>query len=172
MIDLKARWAALIDRCLAGNAPESTPAQVTTSRPPTDSVPVQNTADIPDVVDDLPISTATAAQIDYWHAFGSNGFLQTLLREYALDFAPANVHAYNFFKIGLNEARHEATFAIDYEAGKTVRYYAIPFNATNTAPMDRQQARRVLERVNQLREARRRFENFCGVMIERFDAAN
>ena len=168
MLDLKARWSALIDRCLAGNASESTTARGTTSTAPSDSVPVQDTADVPDdVVDKLPVHTAPAAQIDYWHAFGSNGFLQTLLREYALDFAPANVHAYNHFKIGLNEARHEATFAID-----DTHYLAIPFNATNTAPMDRQRSRRVLERVNQLREERRRFEKFCDVMIERFDKAN
>lgn len=170
MIDLKSRWAALWD-----DTPESTPAKVTTSTDPSDSVPVQDTADVPDVVlddvDNLPIYEAPAAMIDYWHAFGDNGFLQMMLRRYALDYASPNVHAFNHFKIGLNETRHEATFAIDYAAGKTVRYYAIPFNKKNTAPIDKKQARRVLEKVSQLREARRRFENFCGVMIEQFDEA-
>lgn len=164
---------------LADDTPaESTPAQDTTSTAPSDSVPVQDTADVPavvadvvpdDVDDNLPIHEAPAAMIDYWHAFGDNVFLQMMLREYALDYASLNVHAFNHFKIGLNEARYEATFAIDYAVGKTVRYYAIPFDAKKAAPMDRQQARRVLERVSRLREARRRFENFCGVMIERFD---
>lgn len=162
---------------LADDTPESTPAQVTSSTAPSDTPPVYDTTDVPSVVadvvpddvDNLPIYEAPAAMIDYWHASGSNVCLQVMLRRYALDYTPPNVHAYNHFKIGLNEARHEATFAIDYAVGKTVRYYAIPFDTKKAAPMDREQARRVLERVSQLREARRCFENFCGVMIERFD---
>ena len=137
-------------------------------------MPAQATTDVPEVVpddvDNLPIYEAPAAMIDYWHAFGDNGFLQMMLREYALDFF-YNVHAFNHFKIGLNETRHEATFAIDYAAGQTVRYYAIPFNEKNTAPIDKNQARRVLEKVSQLREARRRFEKFGEFMIEQFDEA-
>lgn len=157
---------------LADDTPaESTPAQDTTSTAPSDSVPAQAATDVPDDVDDLPIYTAPAAQIDYWHANGSNVLLKAMLRPYALDYSSPNVHAYNHFKIGLNEARHEATFAIDYAAGKTVRYYAIPFNEKNTAPIYKNQARRVLEKVSQLREARRRFEKFGEFMIEQFDEA-
>lgn len=166
---------------LADDTPESTPAQVTPSTAPSNAPPVYDTADVPavvadvvpdDVDDNLPIHEAPAAMIDYWHASGSNVCLQVMLRRYALDYTPPNVHAYNHFKIGLNEARHEATFAIDYVTGKTVRYYAIAFNEKNSAPMDREQARRVLEKVSRIREATRRFENFCGVMVERFDEAN
>lgn len=172
---------------LADDTPESTPAQFSTSTTtsttestPSDSVPVQDTADVPyvvpdtvvadDDVDDLPIHEAPAAMIDYWHAFGCHLFLNMLLRQYALDCAQ-NGSAHNHFKIGLNETRHEATFAIDYAAGKTVRYYAIPFNEKNTAPIDKKQARCVLEKVSQLREARRRFEKFGEFMIEQFDEA-
>ena len=163
---------------LADDTPESTPAQdskTTTESAPNDSVPAQATTDVPavvpDNVDNLPIYEAPAAMIDYWHAFGDNVFLQMMLRRYALDYASPNVHAFNHFLIGLNETRHEATFAIDYAAGKTVRYYAIPFNEKNTAPIDKNQARRVLEKVSQLREARRRFEKFGEFMIEQFDEA-
>lgn len=177
MTDLKSRWAALWDNTPADDTAKSTPAQVSTSTTesaPNDSVPAQATTDVPavvpDNVDNLPIYEAPAAMIDYWHAFGCHLFLNMLLRQYALDCAQ-NGSAHNHFKIGLNEIRHEATFAIDYAAGKTVRYYAIPFNEKNTAPIDKNQARRVLEKVSQLREARRRFEKFGEFMIEQFDEA-
>lgn len=145
------------------NPAQDTPAQVMPSTPaPIDSVPVQ-TAEVPSVADELPIHEATPAQLDYWHAYGSNGFLQMLLREYDLDFYH-NGNAYSYFKIGMNEATHEATFAID-----DTHYLAIPFNEKNSAPLDDKQARRVLEKISRLRESRRRFEDFCGVAIERFD---
>ena len=114
--------------------------------------------------DDLPIYEATAAQIEYWHAFGSNGFLQDLLREYDLDYSSANVATYNHFKIGLDEKRHVATFAID-----ATHYLAIDFNQWNSASLDRTQARRVLEKISAIRFATRRFKDFCGFQIEYFD---
>lgn len=169
---------------LADDTPESTPAQATTSTAPSDIVPVQasgvygasstladevqdNSDNEQDTTDDaanfLHIHKAPAAMIDYWHAYGSNGFLQNLLREYNLDFFH-NVQAYNHFKIGMNESAHEVTFALDDE-----HYCSIPFNAKHTAPLDRKQAYRVLEFINQLREETHWYEDFCGVMIERFD---
>lgn len=170
MINLKIRWATVFDRYSDDDAGQDTPAQATTSTAPSDTPPVHNTADVPDVVPndvyDLPIHEAPAAMIDYWHAYGSNGFLQMLLREYDLDFYH-NVHAYDHFKIGMNEATHEATFALDDE-----HYCTITFNAKHTAPLDRQQAYRVLEFINRLREETRHYEDFCGVMVERFDEAN
>lgn len=159
---------------LADDTPESTPAQVTTSTAestPNDSVPAQATIDVPDDetaddLDDLPIYEAPAAMIDYWHAFGNQVFLDMLLREYRLEGYGHNVHAHDHFRIGMNEARHEATFAID-----STHYYSIPFNEKHTAPLDKQQARRVLGKINRLREARRRFEKFGEFMIEQFDEA-
>ena len=165
MIDLKTRWEALWDNASADDAAQDTPAQVTPSTiPPIDSVPVQDTAEVPGVADELPIHEATPAQLDYWHAWGIPGLLKPLFREYALDDSSANVAAYNHFKIGLNAARHEVTFAID-----DTHYLAIPLTEKNSAPLDDTKARRVLEKISRLRESRRRFENFCGFAIECFD---
>lgn len=114
--------------------------------------------------DDLPIYEATPAQINYWHSYGSNVFLQTLLREYDLDHASPNVAAYNHFKIGVDTKSHRATFAID-----ATHYLAIDFNQWNSAPLDKTQAQRVLEEISAIRLATRRFKDFCGVQLEYFD---
>ena len=148
MADLKARLMAL----LADEEEEIQP-NISFEKPLAD---VTNEEPL-----ELPIYSATAAQIEYWHAFGCNGHLQTLLREYDLDYS--NPSAYNHFKIGLDEKRHVATFAID-----DTHYYAIEFNKWNSAPVNKTQAREVLEKVSAIRIATRRFENFCGVEIERF----
>ena len=148
MADLKARLMAL----LADEEEEIQP-NISFEKPLAD---VTNEEPL-----ELPIYSATAAQIEYWHAFGCNGHLQTLLREYDLDYS--NPSAYNHFKIGMDEKRHVATFAID-----DTHYYAIEFNKWNSAPVNKTQAREVLEKVSAIRIATRRFENFCGVEIERF----
>ena len=148
MTDLKARLMAL----LADEEEEIQP-NISFEKPLAD---VTNEEPL-----ELPIYSATAAQIEYWHAFGCNGHLQTLLREYDLDYS--NPSAYNHFKIGMDEKRHVATFAID-----DTHYYAIEFNKWNSAPVNKTQAREVLEKVSAIRIATRRFENFCGVEIERF----
>lgn len=114
--------------------------------------------------EELPIYEATAAQIEYWHAYGGNVFLQTILREYDLDYSSQNVHAYNRFKIGMDIIRHVATFAVDDS-----HYYAIQFNEWNSALVNETQARLVLEKISEIRFATSRFEDFCGVPIERFD---
>ena len=180
MTDLKARWEALID----SHSGES--EQVITSEPvqpkqlspqqvhwlslldsdsysdeseqPIASEPAQSNSAV------LPVYKATHAEINYWHASGCNVFLQTLLREYDLDNSSANVAAYNHFKIGLDEKRHVATFAID-----DTHFYAIEFNKWNCAPLNKARARGVLEKISAIRIATSRFENFCGVPIERFD---
>lgn len=95
---------------------------------------------------DLPIYEATAKEINLWHAYGVNVALQALLREYQLDISSPNVAAYNFFKIGLDTKRYRATFAID-----DTHYFAIDFNQSNSAPLDRRQACRVLAHVQHLR---------------------
>ena len=148
MADLKARLMAL----LADEEEEIQP-NISFEKPLAD---VTNEEPL-----ELPIYSATAAQIEYWHAFGCNGHLQTLLREYDLDYS--NPSAYNHFKIGMDEKRHVATFAID-----DTHYYAIEFNKWNSAPVNKTQAREVLEKVSAIRIATRHFENFCGVEIERF----
>ena len=122
----------------------------------------EDVIDIDDTQSDLPIYEATAKEISYWHASGDNVFLQTLLREYDLDYS--NSAAYNHFKIGLDEKRHVATFAVD-----NTHYYQIAFDEYNAAPLDRDEARRVLERISAIRYDIRRIENFCGFQIERFD---
>ena len=125
MTDLKARLLAL----LAGEEDEKL-------LPAVDSVSALKAAE------ELPIYEATAAQINYWHAFGNNVFLQTLLREYDLDDSSLNLHRYNRYKIGFDEKTHTATFAID-----DTHYYAIDFNQWNSAPLDRTQACRVFEKI-------------------------
>ena len=178
MTDLKARWEALID----SHSGES--EQVITSEPvqpkqlspqqvhwlslldsdsysdeseqPIASEPAQSNSAV------LPVYKATHAEINYWHASGCNVFLQSLLREYNLDIS--NPAAFNHFKIGLDEKRHVATFAID-----DTHYYAIPLTEKDSAPVDKAQARVVLEKISAMRIATRRFKNFCGVEIEYFE---
>ena len=169
MAELKTRWLSLIDEYLTETTNTPVIDVPTEVSPPV--VPIIPKADIAekktaDVVtdDELPIYEATPAQINYWHSFSNNGFLQTMLSEYDLDYASANVAALNHFKIGLDKTRHVATFAID-----DTHYYAIQFNEWNTEPLDRTQARRVLEKICALRVARHRFEDFCGYQVERFD---
>ena len=163
MTDLKARWLSLIDEYSAETVDTSIAAPVQTFSPEEDS-PIISVEEISadDSIDDLPIYEATAKEISYWHASGDNVFLQTLLRDYDLDYS--NSAAYNHFKIGLDEKRHVATFAVD-----NTHYYQIAFDEYNAAPLDRDEARRVLERISAIRYDIRRIENFCGFQIERFD---
>lgn len=109
----------------------------------------------------LPLYEATTKELNYWHAFGCNGFLQDLLREYDLDHA--SPHAFNHFKIGLDVKRHVATFAID----KT-HYHVIHFDKYNAAPLSYAEAHRVLERISELRRQRSYRKDFCGYMLEYF----
>lgn len=175
MTDLKARWLSLIDEYSAESEKViAEPVQFAKleneelseevarreeAQPQIDSVSSPTVA-----TEELPIYEATPAKINYWHASGSNVFLQTLLREYGLDNSSANVAAYNHFKIGLDEKRHIATFAID-----DTHFYAIEFNKWNCAPVNKTRAREVLEKISAIRIATSRLEKFCGVPIERFD---
>lgn len=161
MSKLQEHLAALIDEHL-GKEPAPVADVENVAGHPVETSP----APVPKVepVEEIPVYTATPAEINYWHASGSNVFLQTLLREYDLDNSSANVAAYNHFKIGLDEKRHVATFAID-----DTHFYAIEFNKWNCAPLNKARARGVLEKISAIRIATSRFENFCGVPIERFD---
>ena len=175
----KERWARLIDDVLADpDAPIAPVQSVTPNETPrapvsaavaepaaVDSTEELTTCETPAQIDDeLPIYEATPAQINRWHSYSNNGFLQTMLSEYDLDYASANVAALNHFKIGLDKTRHVATFAID-----DTHYYAIQFNEFNTEPVNREEARRVLEKISALRIERRRFKDFCGYQVEYFD---
>ena len=169
MIDLKARLSALLadDGDVQPLASFETPIDFISATPAEKSADVATeeltTGEMPTATaDDLPIYEATAAQINYWHAFGSNVFLQVLLSEYDLDYSHPS--AYNHFKIGLDEKRHIATFAID-----DTHYHAIGFNKWNTAPVNKKEARLVLEKISLIRTATGRFKNFCGFQVEYFD---
>ena len=171
MADLKDRWLSLIDEYSVEttNTPvidlpkEATPPVVPIV--PKANTAEEKSADVAPAPDNgLPIYEATPAQINYWHGHGSSVFLQSLLRKYQLDNSSPNVAAYNYFKIGLDTKRHRATFALDNN-----RYLAIEFNQWNSAPLDKTQARLVLEKICAIRIATIRFKTFCGVQIEYFD---
>ena len=150
MDDLENRWLELIDNYSAETNNDDCVVDTSTETT-TDSSGVQDkevTLAPDDEEEELPIYTATPAQINYWHAFGCNVFLQTLLREYDLDNSSPNVHAYNRFKIGMDETRHVATFAID-----ETHYYSIQFDEWNASPVNRADAKKVLEKMAQLRDA-------------------
>ena len=164
MTDQEKHWAALLAAADEENQNNS-PEKPSDSKSQASTVATEElvTGEMP-ATDELPIYEATPAQINYWHSYGSNVSLQTLLREYDLDHAAPNVAAYNHFKIGVDTRRHVATFAID-----ATHYLAIDFNQWNSAPLDRTQAQRILEEISAIRMATRRFKDFCGVQIEYFD---
>ncbi len=94
----------------------------------------------------LPVYEATTAQLNLWHASGCNVWLQAWLRRYDLDYYSFNLPAYNGFKIGFDDNRHVATFAID-----ETHYYMIQFNENNSAPVNSDDAESVLEEIQRLR---------------------
>ena len=94
--------------------------------------------------DDLPIFTATPKELNFWHAFGSLGELQDLLREYDLGFGSL---AYDKFKIGYNIEEHFASFVID-----DTHYYKIQFTDYDGKPKDRKLAEKVLTKINTIRK--------------------
>lgn len=95
---------------------------------------------------------------------GYNGFLQTLLRQYDLDGYPPNKNAFEHFKIGMDTKRHVATFFVD-----NTHYHVIHFDKYNAAPLCYNEARRVLEKISELRRQRSYQKEFCGFWFERFD---
>ena len=101
---------------------------------------------------------ATYSEIERWHAFGFNVFLQKMLPEYDLGgYDTWTAWAYDRFKIGMNTKQHFATFAVD-----DTHFYKIPFDKFNTTPIDRAQARCVLEKISQLRD------EICGGRDKRY----
>ena len=152
------RWLSLIKKYSPDDA--QTQAQSGTSAGETE----QNCpADVPGETEEMPLEEATARELEYWHSYGGNVFLQTLHRRYALDYA--NPAAYSHFKIGYDPKRHVATFAVD-----ATHYYIIKFDQFDAQPINHNDANRVLEKISELRRARSYRKDFCGVMIESFDA--
>ena len=96
-------------------------------------------------VDDLPIYTATSAEINLWHGYGSKCELQDLLQECNLGFGSRG-DAYNKFKIGYNVKEHYASFAIN-----ETHYYKIQFTEYDGEPINRKAAKKVLEKINAMR---------------------
>lgn len=119
---------------------------------------VRASADVataPATDDGLPIYEATEKEINLWHAYGSLCALQDLLRKYRLDNSSPNVAAYNYFKVGFDMKAHRATFAID-----ATHYLAIDFNEYNSAPLNKAQVGRVLEKIGKIRNEKARFYAF------------
>lgn len=167
MTNLKARLLALHDKHIARKN-VALEAVDTVSVPPVLKL-VDTSAEDTEVDDDLPLYTATYKEISFWHASGCNGFLQDLLRQYDLDYGSPNVAAYNHFQIGMDTKRHVATFAIAIDRGNNkAQYYVIHFDKYNAAPLDDDEARRVLEKVSELRRQRSYRKEFCGYMLEYF----
>lgn len=104
---------------------------------------------------EFPIYETTTRQLDYWHAFGSNLWLQMLLRQYQLDFSTYENRAFDEFRVGFDERRHVATFAID-----ETHYYTIQFNEKNSAPVNRDDADLVLKEIQRLQVLRDPTINF------------
>ena len=97
------------------------------------------------VTEDLPIYETTAKEMNFLHAFGNLCELQTLLQKYDLGFGSRD-HAYDKFKVGYNQEEHYASFAID-----DTHYYKIQFTEYDGEPIDRQAAKKVLEKINAMR---------------------
>lgn len=146
---LNQRWLALLNESSdeTSDTSSNTISQVTQFETQIDSEPEikkESANDKP--TKKLPIFEATTKQLDYWHAFGCNVFLQSLLRRYDLDFYSYNLPAYDGFKIGFDDKRHVATFAID-----ETHYHMIQFNKFNSAPVNSDDAESVLEEIQRLR---------------------
>lgn len=93
-------------------------------------------------IDDVPIYTATAKEIHYWHACVNIYILDFL---YPYDLSRGTV-AFESFRIGVDDEKHAATFALD-----DTHYLKIDLNDTNVWAIDEEQAEKVLRKVNAMR---------------------
>lgn len=93
-------------------------------------------------IDDVPIYTATAKEIHYWHACVNIHILDFL---YPYDLGRSSI-AFDSFKIGVDTEKHAITFALD-----DTHYFKIKLNETNVRPIDEIQAEKVLRKVNSMR---------------------
>lgn len=114
--------------------------------------------------DDVIVYEATKEQIDRWHNATYHISLFHMLKEYQLEECGKNRAANEYFRVGFDEKRLFATFAIS-----DTRYLAIPIKGFYPGrPVDQEQADRVISKINQLRQAHHYFENFCGIQVECF----
>lgn len=166
MKDLKSRWLDLIDRYQAkfnsATAAENESSNADESEDQNYSAQIDSGSEINLETEtqivlpvELPIYETTTRQLDYWHAFGSNLWLQMLLRQYQLDFSTYENRAFDEFRVGFDERRHVATFAID-----ETHYYTIQFNEKNSAPVNRDDADLVLKEIQRLQVLRDPTINF------------
>ena len=102
--------------------------------------------------DDVPTYTATVEQINLWHA-QVNHFCQSFLRIYDLD---CGTTAYDSFKVGVDKENHAITFAID-----DTHYLKIDLDDTNVRPIDKEQAEKVLSKINSMRFEQNKAYPFC-----------
>lgn len=159
MANLKDRWLELL------NTYATEKAENVSAAPLLETIDTSAEDTVAPVDDDsLMLYEATPKDISYWHSYGYNTFLQDLLLQYDLNGYPPNQHAFDHFKIGLDKKRHVATFAID-----ATHYYIIQFDKYNAAPVDNAAARRVLEKISELRRQRSYKKEFCGFWFEHFD---
>ena len=154
MQDLKARWAAVFDRCIAEDM------QSTTLAPTAEVVPidtysvqgaVQDTADdmlADTAVEDLPVHEATKGQIEAWHAWRDFYTLRNFLYQHDLNWYH-KIFSYDIFKVGLDRGRQLATFAID-----DTHYLSFTFDEKTGQAKDYAEACRVLAKINTLRNIR------------------
>ena len=164
MTNLKDRWLELLNTYVADD--DDNQQQSDTATPATVLLSVDTSAEDTEVaqVDDLPLYTATEAEREFWRKSAFKDALQDLLRQYDLDGYPPNRGAFRHFRIGFDVKRHVATFFVD----KT-HYHVIPFDKDDSAPVDDNEARRVLKRISELRQQRSYFRLIDGDLIERFD---
>ncbi len=151
MIDLKARWAALLDSIVDDDTAENTLVQVTTYTDSSDSVYTRkNTTGVhaDEVQDELPVYEATRKEIDAWHCWGNFYTLRDFL--YLHDWNCYNkILNYDAFKVGLDRGRQLATFAVD-----DTHYLAFAFDEKTGQAKDYAEACRVLAKINLLRNLR------------------
>lgn len=167
MMDLKTRLSALLtydgDDDESESISDNSPEKISFAEPAVNTLVESNTtyygvSSVANTSDELPLYEATTLEINRWHAFGFNLFLQTLLKEYDLGgYDSWTTWAFERFKIGMNYEQHEAIFAVD-----DTHFYKIPFDKFNATPMDKQQARCVLEKVSRLRD------EICGGADKRY----
>ena len=91
---------------------------------------------------ELEIFTASEEQIDYWHAC-VNIHIWDFLTPYDLN---VGTTAFDSFRIGVDTENHAVTFALD-----ETHYLKIELNDTNVRPIDKEQAEKVLRKVNSMR---------------------
>lgn len=157
MTDIKTILAAAYDKHLARKQADNATHNTVFSS-------VDTSAEDTEVEGNLPLYTATVAEREFWRKSAFKDSLQVLLKQYELDGYPPNQIAFRHFRIGFDVKRHVATFFVDRH-----HYHIIPFDKNDTAPLDDNEARRVLEKISDLRRQRSYLKLIDGDLFEQFD---